>query len=291
MLTKTQIIAIVGILLIAGTATSIALRQRYPDRTPLIPVQRFRAWWLIVAGLIFTHIMGTNPVIGSIPKLLSFAVLSLLALRQFLANLEDKPPKHTVWVCYIAVLLQYYWVYIHWYGFFVVFIPVFMFLYLPVTGSFQKESESTLMSAAALHWIMMTVVFCLSHAAFLVIYPGGHGLLFFVVLLTEVADAARMLLARNELGRKLSPLLSCATALAVAFFVAPAFTPLTREHTLLAGLVLGVAGSIGHNNVTRISQEMGIERGGALERIESLAYTAPIFLHGYRYFDYPILEG
>ena len=290
MLTKTQIIAIVGIFLIAGTAVSIALKQRYPDRLPLIPVQRFRAWWFIVMGLVFTHIMGNNPHLGVVAKLCGFAILSILALHQFLSKLEDRPPKHTIWVCYVAVLLQYYWVYTHWYGFFVVFIPVFMFLYLPVTGSFQKESESTLMSTAALHWVMMTVVFCLSHAGFLVIYPGGQGLLFFVVLLTEVADVARMLLARNPMGRKLSPLLSCATALGVAVLVAPAFTPLTTEHTLLAGLVLGVAGSIGHSNIERISQEMGIDRGGALERIESMAYTAPIFLHGYRYFNYPITE-
>jgi phosphatidate cytidylyltransferase len=291
MLSKTQILAGVGLLLIGATILTISLKQRYPKRIPLVPPQRFRAWWFIVAGLVAANILGSNPKLGALPQLIGFGVLSLLATRQFLAHLKTPPTRHTKLVCYLAVLLQYYWIYVHWYGFFVVFIPVFMFLYLPVSGSFRKGADSPLMEAAALHWVLMTAVFCLSHAAFLLIFPHGRGLLFFVVLITEVADAARMLLARNELGRKYSPFFSSATAIAVAWVVAPAFTPLTPEHTVLAGLVLGVAGSIGNGNLSRISEEMGIERGGPLERIESLAYTAPIFLHGYRYFDYPIAGG
>lgn len=243
---------------------------------------------MIVAGLLVSHLLGTNPHLGPLPQLLGFTALSLLALYQFMSHLPQTPSVHTRFVCYVAVLLQYYWVYIHWYGFFVVFIPVFLFLYLPVSDKLGPTTTSPILNLASLHWSMMTCVFCLSHAAYLLILPAGPGLLFFVVLLTEVSDAVRMLLARNPAVKKLSPLLSCLTAVVVAVTVAPAFTPLTTEHTILAGIVLGLAGSIGHGNVSAISQELNIERGGALERIESLAYTAPIFLHGYRYFDYPL---
>jgi len=291
MMSKTQILVAVGLLLIGATTLSLSLKQRDPERTPLVPPQRFRAWWLIVAGLALTHVLGASTRFGTLPQLIGFGVLSLLATRQFLSHLQNPPTRHTKLACYLAVFLQYYWVYIHWYGFFVVFIPVFMFLYLPISGSLREKSGSPLLETAAMHWILMTAVFCMSHAGFLLILPGGKGLLFFLVLITEVADAVRMLLAQNRFGRQISPLLSSLAAITVAWIVAPAFTPLNPEHTILAGLVLGVAGSIGHANISRISDEMGLEHSGPMERMESLAYTAPIFLHGYRYFDYPFLPG
>jgi len=287
-LSKTQILTVVGLGLILGTVITGALRQRNPDRVPLIPMQRFRAWWLMVVGLILAHIFASYTEHGPIPQVVSFAILSTLAMREFFKHLDNPPTGHTKLACYLSVIAQYYWVYINWYGFFLVFIPVFIFLYLPVSDRFQRNSRGALLEMASIHWILMTCVFCLSHAAFLLDYPGGQGLLLFVVLLTEVADVVRMLLSRNEVGRKLSPLLSSASAIGVALLVGPAFTPLTLHHTLLAGLVIGVAGSIGHLNVASISESLNIKPGGPLARIESLAYTAPIFLHGYRYFDYPI---
>lgn len=288
MLSKTQIIAGVGLLLTGATVLSYSLKQRWPARIPLVPPQRFRAWWFIVAGLLLTHQFGRNPVWGNVPNILSFGLLSCLAMRQFMAHLRTPISRRTRMVCYLACVAQYYWVYIEWYGFFVVFIPVFMFLYLPASGSFTKDTAAPMSEVACLHWALMMAVFCLSHAAFLLTFIGGQGLLFFVVLLTEVADAVRLLLARTPRGQSWSPVLSSLTAIAVAWVVAPAFTPLHEEHIVLAGLVLGVAGSIGHANTQAFRSELNIEYGGALERIESLAYTAPIFFHGYRYFDYPM---
>lgn len=273
-----------------GTAVNVVARKKYPEREPLIKFQRFRAWWLMVIGLVIAVILKIDPKWGPPPQLVGFCLLSFMATREFLKHVKSKPSLHTKIACYSSILLQYYWIYIHWYGFFVVFIPVFLFLYLPVSSSAATNDESPMLETASLHWVMMTAVFCLSHAAYLIILPGGRGLLFFVVLLTEIADTVRIILSRSESGRKVSPVVSCAAAIAVAWVVGPVFTPLSDDHTLLAGLVLGVAGNIGNANVCKLSKELGIERGGPLERMESMAYTAPIFLHGYRYFDYPFLE-
>lgn len=287
MLSRTQIIVAVGILLVGATILSHALRTEYPKRVPLVPPQRFRAWWLIVLGLIFFHKMGTNPVLGPIPSILGVAILSILALRQFFAHLKTPLSVHTKLVCYLAVLLQYYWVYIEWYGFFVVFIPVFMFLYLPVSN-LNREQSSPLLQIGSVHWILMTAIFCLSHAAYLVVLPGGPALLFYVILITELSDAAKMLLARTVVPNWVSPVLSVVVAVVTAWYVGPAFTPLHTEHILLSGFVLGVAGVLGHMNISSLRKELSLEVGGPMERVESLAYTAPIFLHGYRYLDYPL---
>jgi phosphatidate cytidylyltransferase len=288
MLSKSQIIFAVGLLLIAATVLTLSLRSRYPGRVPLVPPQRFRAWWFIVIGLVFTHKVGTNPVLGHAPNILAFTLLSVLALRQFFSHMKTKLSNHTKLVCYLAAFLQYYWIHIEWYGFFVVFVPVFMFLYLPVSDMARDES-SPMLQIGSVHWILMTAIFCLSHAAFLVVFPGGPGLLFYVILITEFSDAVKMLLSRTEAPSWVSPVLSVAVAMGTAWIVGPAFTPLRIEHILLSGFVLGVAGVLGHMNISSLREELGLQVGGPMERVESLAYTAPIFLHGYRYFDYPII--
>ena len=265
-----------------------ALKQRYPKRIPLIPFERFRAWWFIVVGLVISYKLGSTAGLGSLPRLVSFTFLSLFAMTQFMNHLKHQPSIRVKFFCYLTCLCQYYWVFIEWYGFFTVFIPVFAFLYLPICTDMVKGSSSKLMETSTIHWVLMCTVFCLSHAAYLLILPRGAGLLFFVVLLTELADGARMLLARTPSNHIWSPILSCLTAVLVSMIVAPVFTPLSTEHSLLAGVVLGIAGTIGHKHVAVISKELGIPKGGPLERIESLAYTAPIFLHAYRYLDYPL---
>ena len=286
MLSRTQIVVIVGLLLVGATVLSLALRSRDPGRVPLVPPQRFRAWWLIVISLIFFHKMGGHSVLGPLPNILGFTFLSIFALRQFFAHLKTPLSHHTKLVCYLAAFMQYYWVYIEWYGFFVVFVPVFLFLYLPVSDV-NRDEASPLLQMGSVHWILMTAIFCLSHAAYLVVLPGGPGLLFYVVLITEFADAVKMVLSRSNAPHWLSPILSVTVALVTAWYVGPAFTSLHVEHILLSGFVLGVAGVLGHMNITSLRKELGLEVGGPMERVESLAYTAPIFLHGYRYFDYP----
>lgn len=284
-----QIIAVTGVALILGTITNIVLRVKYPKREPMIRFNRFRAWWMIVGGMVMAVVLGLNPTWGPPPQLMGFAFLSAMATHQFFKHLKTRPSVHTQVVCFISILAQYYWIYIHWYGFFVVFIPVFLFLYLPISNGRGTSGDSPMLETASIHWVMMTAVFCLSHAAYLLILPGGKALLFFVILLTEIADTVRIVLSRTKHGEKFSPVLSCLAAVTVAWFTGPALTPLSREHILLAGLVLGVAGSVGNANVSKLSKELGFERGGPLERMESMAYTAPIFLHGYRYFNYPFV--
>lgn len=287
-LTRLQIIIAVGLLLIAATIIALSLRARYPGRAPLVPPQRFRAWWLIVIALVFTHKVGANPLLGHAPNILGFTVLSLLALRQFFRHMKVQLTRHTKMVCYLAAFLQYYWIYIEWYGFFVVFIPVFLFLYLPVSDVTRDET-SPLLQIGSVHWILMTAIFCLSHAAYLVVLPGGPGLLFYVILITEFSDAVKMVFSRVDCPDWVVPLLSVAVAMGTAWLLGPAFTPLKTEHIMLSGFVMGVAGVLGHMNITSLRSELGLEVGGPMERVESLAYTAPIFLHGYRYFDYPLL--
>lgn len=270
------LLAVAG-LLIGATLAALLFRRYRPQAEPLFPVARLRAWWMMV--LVFTLATLGGPAIS----IAGFAFLSLLALREFMLHLPRKLTRGTRLLCYAVVLTQYWWVKTDWYGMFVVFIPVFVFLYLPTSRSFAGKGES-LADQALLHWGLMTTGFCLSHAAYLMVFPKGPALLFFVTMVTEVADSLRILGARFELGRRLAPLLCVCGALATALWLGPYLTPMSSAHTVLAGFVLGLGTAVGNANVSAISRELEMAPGGKLARIESLAYTAPLFFHGFRYF-------
>lgn len=229
-------------------------------------------------------VFATATAVGPSVSLAGFGFLSFLALREYLHHLPQPVSLRTCFLCYLAIALQYWWITIDWYGMFVIFIPVFLFLYLPVADAGGGEKTQPLSSQAKLHWGMMTTVFCLSHAAYLLVLgPNGAGLLLFVCVLTEVCDGVRSLLTRFSWGAKVSPVVCTLAATVCALYFGPLTTPLSLHHTVLAGFVLGVAGVLGSGNISAISGELGLPPG-KLARIESLAATAPLFFHGFRYF-------
>src|SRR5258707_13981304 len=91
-----------------------------------------------------------------------------------------------------------------WYGMFIVFIPVFAFLLLPMRMVLIGETEGFLRAAGTLHWGLMATVFSLSHVAFLLVLPqrlnphgGGPALVLFLVFLTQFSDVAQYVWGRT----------------------------------------------------------------------------------------------
>lgn len=63
-------------------------------------------------------------------------------------------------------------------------------------------------------------------------------------------------------------------------------------HALLAGFVLSLAGFLGDIHVSALKRDRGLKdcssalpgHGGFLDRVDSLTFTAPLLLHGVRWF-------
>jgi phosphatidate cytidylyltransferase len=311
------LLAVVIALAVSSVAT-IWLQRWRPEKYYSELRARVRTWWVIV-GLFAVAMMLDRG--GAI---LFFAGVSAFALREYLTLV---PPRVADWRvlswAYLCVPLQYLWIYFEWYGMFIIFIPVYAFLFLPTRLVLLGRTEGFIQSTSALHWGLMTTVFSLSHAAYLfVMEPGpaprwpphwsdgagiasaGPGLLLFLVMLTELNDIFQFLWGKSFGNVRIAPTVSpgktlagflggVATTTALAAIIGPWLTIMDRTHATLGGLIIALAGVAGDLSISALKRDLGVKdsgrslpgHGGILDRVDSLTYTAPLFFH-YVWFGY-----
>ncbi len=300
---------IFGLLLAATLAVWVLGRVRpRADWTELR--QRVRTWWVMAA--VFALALALSRRVS----LVFFAFVSFLALKEYLSLIPTRRADRSVLLlAYLAIPLQYLWIDMRWYGMFIIFIPVYVFLLLPMRMVLIGETSGFLHAAGTLHWGLMATVFSLSHVAFLLVLPGsvnphgaGPGLVLYLVFLTQFNDVAQYLwgktLGRHKVIPKVSPgktveglLGGVATTLVLAWLLAPLLTPFDLGESLLAGAVIGIGGFIGDVVISALKRDLGIKdsgtllpgHGGILDRIDSLSYTAPLFFHLVWYLHGPLV--
>lgn len=296
----------IGGLLALASLMSIALVRAKPERDYTELRLRIKTWWLIVA--VFAVAVLFNRTVSVV--VLGF--VSFLAFKEYLSLVPTRRADHRVlfWA-YLAIPIQFYWVWMGWYGMFIIFIPVFVFLVLPMRMILIGETQGFLRAIGTLHWGLMITVFGLSHAAFMLVLPatvnpagGAMGLLIYLVFLTEMNDVAQYLWGKSFGKRKISPKVSpnktvagflggLLTTTALAVVLAPFLTPLARYEALGAGVLIGLGGFVGDVTISALKRDIGVKdsgsllpgHGGILDRLDSLTYTAPLFFH-YVYYLY-----
>ncbi|KMN83626.1 phosphatidate cytidylyltransferase [Chromobacterium sp. LK11] len=297
--------AVFALLVIASVAVRV-LESRSPQKNWLELKLRIRTWWWIVACFSLT-------LLGNVPlALVVFALISFLALKEYLTLCATRTADHVVlfWA-YLSIPLQYYWLGVHWYGMFIIFIPVYIFLFLPMRMVLIGETQGFLKAAASLQWGLMICVFCLSHMAAVLTLPQlthigepaqGAMLLFYLVALTQLNDVAQYLWGKAFGRRKVAPKVSpnktlegflggALTTCLLGWLLGPLLTPFSPLHAALAGLLIGVMGFIGDIVISAVKRDIGVKdsgrllpgHGGVLDRLDSLTYTAPLFFHYVHY--------
>ena len=261
---------------------------------------RIRSWWLMVA--IFTTAM----VLDRRVSLAFFAFVSFLALKEYLSLIPTRRADRSVLLwAYLAIPVQYLWIGLEWYGMFIIWIPVYLFLLLPMCMVLIGVTDGFLRAAGTLHWGLMATVFSISHVAFLLVVPaavnpngGGPALVLYLVFLTQFNDVAQFLWGKSLGRHKVVPTVSpgktvegllggLATTTVLAVVLAPYLTPLTRGWAICADVIIGLSGFIGDVVISALKRDLGVKdsgdllpgHGGILDRIDSLTYTAPLFFH------------
>jgi len=293
-------------LAVASVAARLVGRRR-PGAESQSLLSRVRTWWVMVA--VFSAALLFNRAVS----LVFFAFLSFLAFKEYLSLIPTRrADRRVLFWAYLAIPLQYVWIGREWYGMFVIWIPVYVFLFLPLRMILVGETAGFLRSAGTIHWGLMTTVFTLSHIAYLMVLPageqasgGGAGLVLYLVLLTQANDVAQYVWGKSLGRRKVIPRVSpnktvaglaggVATTAVLAALLGPWLTPLSRERALFVGLLVGLCGFVGDVVISALKRDLAIKdsgtmlpgHGGILDRIDSLTYTAPLFFHFMRYVYY-----
>lgn len=303
--------AVYGVLVLASVLVFFLKRVR-PDKDDKELAQRINSWWVMIT------IFAIAVILDRVAAIMFLGFVSFLALKEYFSLIPTRrTDRQVIFWAYLSVPLQYYWVYEYWYGMFIIFIPVWVFLFLPLRMLTIGNTAGFLRAVGTLHWGVMITVFNLSHAAYLLSLPridnpdaGSVGLLLFLVILTQFNDVAQYVWGKSLGGRKIVPAVSrgktwagflggITTTAITAHFLAPHLTPLTGWHQAAAGAVIAISGFVGDVTISAIKRDIGVKdsssfipgHGGILDRVDSLTFSAPVFFHAVFYLYYgPALQ-
>jgi phosphatidate cytidylyltransferase len=305
--TATLFGGIVAVLAVASIAAYVAGRRFAPDApNPTLDNinSRIRSWWVIVA------LMGLAFALGRGGVIVLFALASLAALREFITLTPTRRGDHVALAVafFIVLPLQYYLIWIDWYGLYSVFIPVYVFLLLATIAALRQDTRDFMSRVAETQWGLMISVFALSHVPALLSLriPGYEGrnllLIAFLVLVVQSSDVLQYVWGKLLGRRKIAPALSpsktiegflggvgSATVLGALLWW---ITPFTWLQSAAIALEVTLMGFFGGLVMSAIKRDRGVKdwgwmiegHGGVLDRLDSVIFAAPIFFHTVRYF-------
>lgn len=243
-----------------------------------------------------------NPIVS----LFSLMILSFFALKEYFSMMKTRKADRRLFLwSYIAIPIQFYWILIDWYGMFIVFIPVYVFLLLPLPRILGKGTLGFLRSVSSTQWGLMLMVFGLSHLAYFQIASPMYGanLVLFLVLLTQVNDVVHYVVSLYAGKRRVVPssnpfitlegfFCSFLATTALAYTLYPYLTPFDSLFGVFSGVLISVAGFLGSLTISVLrrdlllgdSKKLKALEESYLSRVDSLAYTSPVFFHVIRYF-------
>ncbi len=294
---------IILLLLLGATAAVWGLARLRPQGDWNELRARVKSWWVMVA--VFLGALAVHPTLS----LAFFGLLSFWTLKEYVTLLKTRPADHkALFLCFLSIPAQYYLVYIQWYGMFIICIPVYFFLFLPVLLVLAKDPKGFVSSVSQLQWGLMAFVFGLSHLGYLLTIRhapevgDGRSLLLFLVFITEISDVLQYVWGKLLGGKRILPTISpnktwagfLGGIMTMALIALPLrfLTPFGVGETLLVALLVGLAGFCGGAVMSAVKRDFGVKdfgslipgHGGMLDRVDSLCFAAPIFFHYVRYF-------
>lgn len=281
--------------------------------------QRLNAWWLMCAILVFAIVL---PTAGTV---ILFGLISFWALREFITMAPTRRGDHRAlfWALIILTPLQYLMIglgkatlggrSIDFYGLHSIVIPVYATLIIPARIAMSGDHKRFLERSAQITFGLLICVYSLSYAPALInlnlVTTNGtawtgqaNGLLFFFVLMTQLADVFQWSWGHMVGRRVIAPEISMSRtwegfwggtlctglAGAVLWWV----TPFEPWEAACMSMVIAVMGMFGGLTMSAIKRDRGVNdygslvmgHAGVLDRIDSICFAAPVFYHLTRFF-------
>ncbi len=249
---------------------------------------------------------------GALVSTLLFGFVSFIALRELITLTHTRRADHRSLLLAFFVVLPIQYVLVAWqlFNLFTVFIPVYVFLAIPVVSAFGNDPHRFLERTAKIQWGIMVCVYGISHAPALLLLElpnyseRGAFLVLFLVGVVAVAqiaqESASRRLRRRPVARAISRsfsvrawiigALSAGLLGALLYWVTP-FKPIPA---LLMGFIAGGCGTLGEFVMKALKRDAGVRNWGGkasvtgavglLDRVAPLCFAAPVFFHAVRWY-------
>ncbi|OYT90728.1 MAG: phosphatidate cytidylyltransferase [Burkholderiales bacterium PBB3] len=310
-------VIVFGLLLLASVCAFLLSLREYADDTV---AERRRLELRKLESMIRTSwfmmlIFWISWVTGDWVALALFGLVSFFALREFLTLSPTRRGDHRSLVLAFFVVLpaQYWLIGSEHFDMFAVFVPVYVFLALPVASALANDPTRFLERNAKLQWGIMVCIYGMSHvpALLLLRFPGYDNrnafMVFFLVMVVQISMVTQHFVARKYPRPPVAPAISQSfhwRSWWVGMLVASlsgallaGVTPWVPGTAFAFSFIACAAGSMGHFVMKALKRDRGIPNwgpegrgvtgaGGLLDRVDALCFAAPVFFHSARwYFD------
>jgi phosphatidate cytidylyltransferase len=264
---------------------------------------RISIWWAmcgVFAIAALTHGIGS---------IIMFAITSFLLLREFITITPTRKADHHTcfWAFFIILPLQYYFLWINWYGFFIILIPVYAFLFVPLRTVLTGDTNHFMERTARIQWALMICVYCISHAPGLlkINFSDSQGtglrLLLYLCLIVQMNDLTQIIYSQmqkykpdNNSETPNNITLQVITGILVSALLGLALawaTPFSLLQSAAMAILISIMGTTGNLCYAAIAADRGKPgvvvvhtRPSAISRLISLCFAAPMFFHIVRFY-------
>ena len=266
--------------------------------------------WLVMAPVALLVVFA-----GRVPVIIGVTLLSIFGFKEFARSsglYRDRWMSGAVYAGIVAVGIACWVPHPRGekpgtgsYAFFMA-APVFaiaLILLIPVLRN-RARGELQKMSLSIIGFIYIGWMF--GHLGFLANTTNAYGFLCYIIFATELNDVSAFifgkLFGRHPLRSEISPnktwegaLGALAVSMVLPWLLRFSFPFFGAIQLILAGLIVGIGGLFGDLSISVIKRDIGTKdmgamipgHGGILDRIDSLIYVAPLFMHMAKYY-YPL---
>lgn len=288
------------LVLLAGTIAGAVLTARAKTEESRRTIDnlnaRTRSWWIMAI------VIGAAVLLGQKAIIVLFAFISFGALREFWTLTPSQRGDHRSLFLSFFVLLpvQYALLWVNWYSFYTVLIPVYAFLGLAAIATLSGETGHFLDRSARVQWGLMLCVYSISHAPALTTLDTGSDpilLLLYLIVVVQLSDVLQYvfgkLFGRHRFSPNISPSKTIeglagggVSAILIGALLYP-LTPFSPLQSAGMAAVIVVAGFFGGFVLSAVKRDLGVKdwgtliegHGGVLDRVDSLTFSAPLLFH------------